>query len=828
MKMELDITKDDLPLMANTSHMLVRHYVLDLDVDLKSHVIGGTIVLFFDTDSRCRKRDSEQVEEACHSQSDGTCYIQAPEACYVPVPNASACSTKSGCNDFAVCSKGENDTSDKNGSHGNKEQASGISSSKNCCDIEIHGSEDFLLVLDCCDLSVLKVEEVDVAVVPGIEKFTSSAKLMDASKDPRDLRNQIVHELVTLPADRWKEQLQCYRLCSQAPACGELLFVTGTWSLEIRKAGVQLPKDFPHAIRICYKTKPEGKSLSWTTDQCDRPCVYTAGSPINNRALFPCQEPPVAMSTWQAAVRADACFVVLMSGENVAEPTESEEGVLNWFYYVTMPMPASTFTIAAGCWAEVKRKTCATDVQRNDGLFPLLSKADVRLLEQTCGHLPYPCRFQDPAATSQVVIPHRVFAPQCLEKSCKEVLLQLIPQCLSAAYGLLGTHPFSRLDVLIVPPNFSSLGMASPHIIFMSQSTLSGGSHLCGTRLCHEIAHAWFGLAIGARDWTEEWLSEGFATHLEDAFWSAAQQLSADEAKEQQDLKAVLRWQRLRDEVQNSEGDLQVLRPKKENTGKASESGASVIKHGLNAEKVFMQVHYLKGYFLLRSFAGKAGEAAYFAFLKKFVWAFHGQLILSQDFLHLLLEDIPQLKRYGLSVENIFQKWLDCTGIPKPLLEESQAWQNCRLAQQVNEEVVKWIQVNQRARKSSKRKRGCEEVGFQKLSPDQLVLLLECLLEKKTLCSRTLECLQKTYHLREQDAEVRHRWCELVIKHKYTAGYVDVEKFLKEDQAMGVYLYGELMVNEDAKQQEIARKSFAATRDQMDASSATVVAEMLF
>lgn len=57
-----------------------------------------------------------------------------------------------------------------------------------------------------------------------------------------------------------------------------------------------------------------------------RPCVYTVGSPINNRALFPCQELPVAMSTWQATVRADACFVVLMSGENVAEPAESEKG----------------------------------------------------------------------------------------------------------------------------------------------------------------------------------------------------------------------------------------------------------------------------------------------------------------------------------------------------------------------------------------------------------------------------------------------------------------------------------------------------------------------
>lgn len=65
----------------------------------------------------------------------------------------------------------------------------------------------------------------------------------------------------------------------------------------------------------------------------------------------------------------------------------------------------------------------------------------------------------------------------------------------------------------------------SPHIVFLSQSTLTGGSHLCGTRLCHEIAHAWFGLAIGARDWTEEWLSEGFATHLEDVFWAKAQQV---------------------------------------------------------------------------------------------------------------------------------------------------------------------------------------------------------------------------------------------------------------------------------------------------------------
>ncbi|XP_075583211.1 aminopeptidase O [Pelecanus crispus] len=801
MEAQLDPMKDDLPLMANTSYMLVKHYILDLDVDFKSKVIEGIIVLFFETGSQYRKT-SHTGKEGCQSQFDETCKMRASELCYTPVTNVSACSSKTEYNDFALCGKGEEDTSDKNGNHSNKEQASGISSSKDCCDIENHGNKDFLLVLDCCDLSILKVEEVDVAAVSGIEKFTRSAKLTDTSKKLENLRNQIVHELVTLPADRWKEQLHYFTRCSQAPGCGELLFTTGTWSLEIRKSGIQTPTDFPHAIRIWYKTKPEGRSVTWTTDQSGRPCVYTMGSPINNRALFPCQEPPVALSTWQASVRTAAGFVVLMSGENSAEPVQLREECGSWYYYVTMPMPASTFTIAVGCWQEVKQQSFT-----NFEFSLPSSQVDFRWREEICGHVEYPCRFQNPAARLQAVIPYRVFAPWCLMECCEERLLRLIPQCLSAAYITLGTHPFSRLDVLIVPSNFSSLGMASPHIIFLSQSVLPGGSHLCGTRLCHEIAHAWFGLAIGARDWTEEWISEGFATFLEDIFWARAQQLSHDEIKGQQELKALLRWRRLRDEVQNSEEELQVLRPKKESTGELSESGASVVKHGLKAEKIFMQVHYLKGYFLLRFLARTIGEASYLASLRKFVHKFHGQLVLSQDFLCMLLDDIPEQKESGLTVESIFQNWLDTSGIPK---------------------VTKWIQTNQRIRKSGKKKRKQNEVIFQKLLPDQLVLLLEYLLEEKTLCPRILQCLEKTYQLREQDAEVRHRWCELVVKHKYVPGYGDIEKFLREDQAMGVYLYGELMVNEDVKQQELAHKCFAAAREHMDASSAKVVAEMLF
>ncbi|MXQ96213.1 hypothetical protein E5288_WYG020151 [Bos mutus] len=161
----------------------------------------------------------------------------------------------------------------------------------------------------------------------------------------------------------------------------------------------------------------------------------------------------------------------------------------------------------------------------------------------------------------------------------------------------------------------------------------------------------------------------------------------------------------------------------------------------------------------------------------------------------------------------------------EPLQRELQALAQCGLAQQVSAEVAKWVRVNRRPRK---RKRKDREEVFEKLLPDQLVLLLEHLLEQKTVTPRTLQSLERIYRLSEQDAEVRHRWCELIVKHKYTKAYRDVERFLQEDQAMGIYLYGELMLSEDPRQQHLARRCFELSREQMDKSSAEVVAEMLF
>lgn len=45
---------------------------------------------------------------------------------------------------------------------------------------------------------------------------------------------------------------------------------------------------------------------------------------------------------------------------------------------------------------------------------------------------------------------------------------------------------------------------------------------------------------------------------------------------------------------------------------------------------------------------------------------------------------------------------------------------------------------------------------------------------------------------------------------------------------MGIYLYGELMVSEDARLQQLAYRCFELVKEHMDRAAAQVVTEMLF
>lgn len=220
---DLEHNKDDLPLRANTNHILVRHFVLDLCVDFQTEVIGGSIVLFLEP---CRGSDLSRKSEhnsPCAHVGENARETCAPEIIVSQVSQNDACSMW-------------DDT-----------------------------SKDFTLILDCCDLSVSKVEEVDVCTV---------ADLLDLDQRPLDSTHDssfgLVQRLISIPSARWRQQQDLYLQCSCAHAVSRtepLLFHTDQWSLQIRKQGVRSPHAFPRVLRIWYQTKPTGGSVRWTKDQ---------------------------------------------------------------------------------------------------------------------------------------------------------------------------------------------------------------------------------------------------------------------------------------------------------------------------------------------------------------------------------------------------------------------------------------------------------------------------------------------------------------------------------------------------------------------------------
>ena len=83
-------------------------------------------------------------------------------------------------------------------------------------------------------------------------------------------------------------------------------------------------------------------------------------------------------------------------------------------------------------------------------------------------------------------------------------------------------------------------------------------------KISHEVSHAWFGIIIGSLDWTEAWISEGFATFLEEVIHKEALRLQCTGVSEEVDvLRSVIKFESLRDEVGTTEQEMQLLQPMK-------------------------------------------------------------------------------------------------------------------------------------------------------------------------------------------------------------------------------------------------------------------------
>lgn len=248
---------DDLPLRANTNHILVKHYVLNLTVHIDRKVISGSVVLFLEPCPAGGINAEDHVEIVAPAQVGAR-----GSECVLPDVHpiqgnkrtfGKSASKEKAMNEFQVSSgitlqssPGWEDTSD----------------------------EDFTLVLDCCDICVVRVEEVDVSSVPSVSDLQSDSTSETPAVPSWNLKSAaFVQNVISMPSTQWKQKNQLYLLSTRDPGVQDgssLHFYRDQWSLQVRKIGIASPLEFPRALRICYETKPSGKSVRWTKDQDNR------------------------------------------------------------------------------------------------------------------------------------------------------------------------------------------------------------------------------------------------------------------------------------------------------------------------------------------------------------------------------------------------------------------------------------------------------------------------------------------------------------------------------------------------------------------------------
>jgi len=88
-------------------------------------------------------------------------------------------------------------------------------------------------------------------------------------------------------------------------------------------------------------------------------------------------------------------------------------------------------------------------------------------------------------------------------------------QALDYFESYLAPYPYKKLANVQSKTIYG--GMENASCIFYHERSVSGEQRI-ENLLAHEIAHQWFGDAVSELDWHHIWLSEGFATYLEDLY----------------------------------------------------------------------------------------------------------------------------------------------------------------------------------------------------------------------------------------------------------------------------------------------------------------------
>ncbi|KAJ8395394.1 hypothetical protein AAFF_G00033790 [Aldrovandia affinis] len=556
-------------------------------------------------------------------------------------------------------------------------------------------------------------------------------------------------------------------------------------------------------LAIKYEAS-DGPGMSWLdpaqTAEKKGPYLYTTGFPVLNRSLFPGFHTPMVKSTFSASVQ--VCWLDPDQTAGRIKPYVFTQGqaVLNRSFFPCFDTPAvkSTYSASVKVPEGFTAVMSATKWEHRKAdhtfLFTMEQPIPSYLVALAVGDL----------VSAEVGPRTRVWAEPCLLQAAKQEFDGVIEEFLAVGEKLFGPYVWGRYDVLFMPPSFPFGGMENPCLTFVTPCLVAGDRSLADV-IVHEICHSWFGNLVTNACWGDFWLNEGFTMY--------AQRRICREiyGEAYTSLEAAIGRALLRQHMDNTGEDhpLNKLRVK--------------IEAGTDPDDTYNETPYEKGFCFVSYLAHLAGTQAQFdAFLKAYVDKFKFRSVIAEDALEFYLEYFPDLKKKGVhKIEGLeFETWLNVPGWP-PYLPDLSPGQSLmepagRLADLWSAEHLDMVAIR--------------KVDTQPWKTYQTVYFLDKVLEKSPLPGGNTERLAEQYpHIvKSNNAELRLRWAQIIVKNQHQPGYRHVRAFLscqgKQKYTLPVY---RAMWSGSEETRALATEIFSTTSQQLHVNVRNYVKKIL-
>eukprot|EP00562_Extubocellulus_spinifer_P025519 CAMPEP_0178657644 /NCGR_PEP_ID=MMETSP0698-20121128/25513_1 /TAXON_ID=265572 /ORGANISM="Extubocellulus spinifer, Strain CCMP396" /LENGTH=704 /DNA_ID=CAMNT_0020299871 /DNA_START=17 /DNA_END=2131 /DNA_ORIENTATION=- len=319
---------------------------------------------------------------------------------------------------------------------------------------------------------------------------------------------------------------------------------------------------------------------------------------------------------------------------------------------------------------------------------------------------------------------------------------------LQAAEDLTGIeYPWTRYDLLVLPPSFPYGGMENPCLTFVTPTLLAGDRSLADV-VAHEISHSWTGNLITNKTWSHFWLNEGWTVWCQRKIMSHPK-VCPDKALASGvfGLDSLGGWKHLTDDVAlHSEEDTKMVLP---------------LGDG-DPDEAYSSVPYEKGFNLLHCLEGLVGPEAFLDFAKQYMDKFKYGTVTSEEFRSFFKEHFKGKKEESKAFQFDWDSWLYKPGMPpapyEPNFDRS-------LAEGAENLASEWLEYD------AGKIVGAPGTGsdIEKWSTAQRTWFLDVMLaavEKRSapLKVETVTAMKDTYSFHEQkNAEVLFRFLLLAV-----------------------------------------------------------------